>query len=91
MSERNPRLPILRIDASAAKYLKLSLENARTKVKNGIVFKDKRSEKLPVEQLPTRSTNPSDSFKYLVMTKQLRSLVRGKGTLPSSASDPRAF
>lgn len=89
MGEKNLRLPLIRIDASAAKHLKLSLENARTKVKNGVVFKDKTTEKLPVEQLPTRSTNPSDSFKYLVMTKQLRSLASGKSALPSSALDPR--
>ena len=91
MSERNPRLPVIRIDAQAAKHLKLSLENARTLIKNGVVFKDKRSEKLPVEQLPTRSTNPSDSFKYLVMTKQLRAIASGKSSLPSAAFDPRAI
>lgn len=89
MSEKNPRLPLLRIDARAAKHLKLSLENARTKIKNGVVFKDKSSEKLPVDQLPTRSTNPSDSFKYLVMTKQLRAVAKGKFPLPSAALDPR--
>ena len=89
MSEKNPRLPVLRIDARAAKHLKLSLENARTKIKNGVVFKDKSSEKLPVDQLPTRSTNPSDSFKYLVMTKQLRAVAKGKFPLPSAALDPR--
>lgn len=91
MGERNPRLPVIRIDAYAAKNLKLSLEKARTTVKNGVVFKDKRSEKLPVEQLPTESTNPSDSFKYLVMTKQLRGLASGRTMLPPSAADPRAM
>lgn len=91
MSERNPRLPLVRIDAQAAKHLKLSLENARTAVKNGVVFKDKRSEKLPVEQLPTRSTNPSDSFKYLLMTKQLRAIARGKSPIPSAVLDPRTI
>ena len=90
MSERNPRLPVIRIDAYAAKHLKLSLETARTVVRNGVVFKDKKSKKLPVEQLPTESTNPSDSFKYLVMTKQLRGVASGKTMLPSSATDPRA-
>lgn len=90
MSERNPRLPVIRIDAYAAKNLKLSLERARTAVRNGVVFKDKRSEKLPVEQLPTESTNPSDSFKYLVMTRQLRGLASGKTLLPSAAVDPKA-
>ncbi len=87
-AETNRRLPVVRIDASAAKYLKLSLENARTKVKSGIVYKDKSTEKLPVDLLPTRSTNPSDSFKYLVMTKSLRQIARGKPLPSASAGDP---
>jgi hypothetical protein len=88
-SETNPRLPVVRIDASAAKYLKLSLENARTKVKSGIVFKDKSTERLPVDLLPTRSTNPSDSFKYLTMTKQLRQIAKGRVPASSASSDPQ--
>ena len=88
-SETNPRLPVVRIDASAAKYLKLSLENARTKVKSGIVFKDKSTERLPVDLLPTRSTNPSDSFKYLTMTKQLRQIAKGRAPVSSASSDPQ--
>ncbi len=87
-AETNRRLPVVRIDASAAKYLKLSLENARTKVKSGIVYKDKSTEKLPVDLLPTRSTNPSDSFKYLVMTKSLRQIARGKPLPSASVGDP---
>lgn len=88
LSGSNPSLPGLLIDAYAAKYLKMSLENARTTVKHGIVYKDKRSEKLPIDQLPRRSTNPSDSFKYLVMTKKLRAIAKGKTPLPSALSDP---
>lgn len=76
MSGQNPRLPALRIDAYACKHLKLSLQNARTKVKNGIVYKDKSSEKLPISDLPTQSTNPSDSFKYLMMTPEFRRIVK---------------
>lgn len=89
LSETNPRLPVVRIDASAAKYLKMSLENARTKVRDGIVFKDKSTEKLPVEYLPTKSTNPSDSFKYLIMTKALRAAAKGKTQPSASLMDPR--
>lgn len=89
LSGGNPRMPLVLIDAYAAKYLKLSLEGARTLVKSGIVYKDKRSEKLPIDQLPTKSTNPSDSFKYLMMTKELRQIVKGKIPLPDSLSDPR--
>lgn len=87
-SETNKRMPIVRIDASAAKFLKLSLQNARTTVRNGIVFKDKRSEKLPIEQLPSKSTNPSDSFKYLMMTKKLRAVATDKIGCSASNFDP---
>lgn len=78
MAENNPRLPLIRIDAYAAKPLKHSLELARTRVKEGVVYKDKSSEKLPVSDLPTRSTNPSDSFKYLMMHPDWRKIVKGQ-------------
>lgn len=89
LSGGNLRLPIVMIDAYSAKHLKLSLENARTLIKSGIVYKDKRSEKLPIDQLPTKSTNPSDSFKYLMMTKEFREIVKGKVPLPSALTDPQ--
>lgn len=89
MSERNPRLPWLRIDAYAAKNLKMSLELARTKVKSGVVFKDKSSERLPVAELPTRSTNPSDSFKYLLMTRERRKLASMRSSAAKSNLDPQ--
>lgn len=88
MSETNPRLPIIRIDASAAKYLKMSLENARTRIRDGVVFKDKSSEKLPIDELPSKSTNPSDSFKYLIMTKTLRAIASGKPRGGARVFDP---
>lgn len=77
MGENNPRLPLLRIDAYQAKELKLSLERARTKVKNGVVYKDKSSERLEIIRLPKESTNPSDSFKYLMMIPEWREAVKG--------------
>ncbi len=89
MTERNPRLPWVRIDAYAAKNLKMSLELARTKVKSGVVFKDKSSERLPVAELPTKSTNPSDSFKYLLMTKERRKLARLQSSGAAASLDPR--
>ena len=79
MSGANPRLTLLRIDAYQAKKLKLSLELARTAVRSGIVYKNKSSEKLPIADLPARSTNPSDSFKYLLMTPEYRKIVKGAG------------
>lgn len=80
LGETNPRLPLVRIDAYAAKHLKLSLENARSKVKDSIVYKDKSSEKLPISDLPTKSTNPSDSFKYLCMTKDYMRLIKSRSS-----------
>ena len=80
MSGHNPQLPLLRIDAYACKNLKLSLQLARTKVKDGIVFKDKSSERLPISDLPTQSTNPSDSFKYLMMTPEFIRIVKRKSS-----------
>lgn len=77
MAGNNPRLPLLLIDVYQAKNLKLSLELARTKVREGIVYKDKSSEKLKISDLPTQSTNPSDSFKYLLMRKDWRKIVKG--------------
>ncbi|MDD7454957.1 MAG: hypothetical protein PUK70_01705 [Bacteroidales bacterium] len=91
LAETNYRMPVIRIDAYAARELKLSLENARTKVKNGVVGKDKSSEKLPVNELPTKSTNPSDSFKYLLMTKKLRQLAQGRRGASSDNLDPIFF
>lgn len=88
LSGSNPRLPLVLIDAYAAKPLRLSLESARTKVKSGIVYKDKRSEQLPIDRLPTESTNPSDSFKYLMMSKDFRQIVKGHIPLPDALSDP---
>lgn len=85
MSGANPRLPLLLIDAYAAKNLKLSLEGARTTVKMGVVYKNKSSERLPVSDLPTKSTNPSDSFKYLLMTPEWRKIAKGaQGALPGN-------
>lgn len=77
MAGSNPRLPLLLIDAYQAKNLKLSLELARTKIREGVVYKDKSSEKLKISELPTRSTNPSDSLKYLLMRKDWRKIVKG--------------
>lgn len=85
MGDADHRLPMLLIDAFACKPLKLSLENARTKVKDGITYKDKSSERLPISRLPLESTNPSDSFKYMLMTKEWRDLLKRRSTaLPTN-------
>ena len=74
---------------AAAKNLKMSLELARTKVKSGVVFKDKSSERLPIAELPTRSTNPSDSFKYLLMTKERRKIASTHSSATIDNLDPQ--
>lgn len=83
-SGTNPKLPKVEIDFFEAKHLKASLENARTKIvhnkaRASVTTKDKSSEKLPVHRLPLESTNPSDSFKYLMMRRGWRNLIKHKG------------
>lgn len=80
LSEDRYRLPDVLIDAFSCKPLKCSLENARTRVNDGIIQKDKSSEKLEISRLPLESTNPSDSFKYLMMRKTWRDLAKSRGT-----------
>lgn len=79
LSGTNYRLPNVIIDFYNCKPLRCSLELTKT-IKNskGFVVKDKRTEKLPIKRLPLESSNPSDSFKYLIMTKQNRKLAVAK-------------
>ena len=88
LGEENPRLPIVRIDYYAAKELRLSLQNAMTIVKDNVVYKNKNSERLPVAELPTKSTNPSDAFKYFCMSKDLTAIARGATAIPAGNADP---
>ncbi|MBD3630512.1 hypothetical protein [Cyclobacterium sp.] len=79
--EHNRKLPRVLIDYFHCKPLRCSLQLAKTKKRTergrNIVAKDKNSEKLPIHRLPLESTNPSDSFKYLMMRKTWRRHVRG--------------
>lgn len=88
LSGDEPRVPKLLIDAYAAKGVKKSIENARTLIKNHIVYKDKRSERLPVEQLFHKSTNASDAFKALLMRPTWVNILKDKKSLPSGIEDP---
>ena len=88
LSGENPRLPRVLIDYYACKPLRLSLQNARVKMKDKAVLKDKSSERLPAEELPTRSTNPSDAFKYFSMSREFRELVRVKASTLAGNLDP---
>ena len=83
-----PRLPLVLIDWYACKPLRLSLQNARTKVRNKVILKDKSSERLSVEELPLRSTNPSDAFKYFAMSKDLRDLAKDRPGAAAGNLDP---
>lgn len=87
LSGHNKSLPDVAIDYYHCKPLRVSLENARTKkVSRGalsIIIKDKKSESLEIHRLPLESTNPSDSFKYLMMRKNWRKLARPSSARPS--------
>lgn len=77
LSGHNHKMPKVLIDFYHCKPLRASLEGARTKKNTkGHIVKDKKSESLPIHRLPMESTNPSDSFKYLMMRREWRSLVR---------------
>lgn len=77
----NRKLPKVMIDYFHCKPLRSSLQLAKTKKRTdrgrNIIGKDKKSEQLPIHRLPLESTNPSDSFKYLMMRKTWRRHVRG--------------
>lgn len=77
------RLPKVLIDMYQCKPLKASIELARTKIKptkagGKMITKNKSSESLPIHRLPLESTNPSDSFKYMMMRREWRNLVKSR-------------
>ena len=77
LSGTNRKLPKVLIDQFNCKPLKCSLELTKTaKNTRGQIEKDKRTEKLPIKRLPLESSNPSDSFKYLLMTRTNRKLYK---------------
>lgn len=82
LSWSNRNLPKVIIDMYNCKPLKCSLELTKTikTNKNGtdVIHKDKRTEKLPIKRLPLESSNPSDSFKYLMMRKRWRIMIKAK-------------
>ena len=89
MAERNPALPLLRVDAQNCAEMVSSIENARQIIKYRgeakIVAKDKRTEKLEPKKLPRLSTNFSDAFKYLMMRRAWINVTRPASTSASSA------
>ena len=83
MSNTNHKLPTLLIDMFNCKELKSSLEIAPVRISSvrgrKVVTKEKSSEKLPAHQLPLKSTNFSDAFKYLICRKEWMRLIKNSG------------
>lgn len=90
LSGNNKRLPKVKVDFYRCKPLRCSLEMAPAKTKETggkkIVVKVKKSESLPIHRLPLESTNPSDSFKYLMMRQAWRKLVHRREVYTGTAS-----
>lgn len=86
LSGKNKVLPKVKIDMYHCKPVKCSLEKAKAKKNTkGLIVKDKTTEQLPLKRLPLESTNPSDSFKYLMMRRNWRTLVNGSRNQTSGA------
>lgn len=83
LSEGNPKLPQILVDALNCPELICSIEGAKAQIKfkgeRKIVAKVKSSEKLPVQKLPRQSTNFSDAFKYLLMRRQWVDAAKSSG------------
>lgn len=80
MKGENGQLPRLLVDAVNCREMVSSVEKApagiRYKGETKVVFKIKKSEKLAPKKLPMFSTNFSDAFKYLMMRRNWRRIVR---------------
>ncbi len=89
MGEKNPALPLLRVDALNCSEMISSIEGARQEVRYRgtvkVVAKVKKSEKLEAKKLPRLSTNFSDAFKYLMMRRTWINAIKPKATTASSA------
>lgn len=76
LSGHNRKLPNVLIDYYHAKPVRCSLElTPAIKNRKGQMVKEKKSEKLAIHRLPLESSNPSDSFKYLMMRRAWRRLI----------------
>lgn len=78
------KLPQLLVDAINCKEMVSSIEKAPAGIRyvgtEKVVFKVKKSEKLAPKKLPLFSTNFSDAFKYLMMRKKWRNIVKLKNS-----------
>lgn len=94
MSGRHRNLPMLLIDKHTCPNLKSSVERAEKIIKvdrhgNKTIHKDKSTEKLPVEQLPKKSTNFSDALKYFCCRPHYLEAL--KGHTVSFSGDPTSY
>lgn len=83
LSEEKPeQYPIIRINEDNCPCLKSSLNLAPAEKYKGMVRKNKKSEKLPLQRLPRESTNLSDAFDYVVwgLFRQLLKHKKGSGS-----------
>ena len=79
MGAKDNRLPEILIDKFECKNLRSSLMLAPAeKNSKGFIQKVKKSEKLPLNRLPSESTNFSDAFKVLMCRRKYLHLVKRK-------------
>lgn len=86
LDDKNTRYPSFRMNEPNCSELKSSMQLAPTKVVDGVVKKDKRSERKRLELLPTQSTNPSDALDYLMWGKYSSRLPKSGSTQAYQAS-----
>jgi hypothetical protein len=93
MSERNAKLPRLRVDVLNCVEMVSSIEGAKAEVRYKgsvkLVAKVKKTEKLEPKKLPKLSTNFSDAFKYLMMRREWTAAATG-GRPDNTAADAAA-
>lgn len=94
LQNSNADLPQLLIDQHNCKCLKSSMEGAEKIIKvapngNKTIHKNKKSEKLPDEHLPMRSTNMSDAFKYYICRPHYLEKIAGNRILFSGIPSAR--
>lgn len=82
MTKSNPELPELLIDANTCTCLKSSMELAEKIIRTSkdgskTIHKNKSSEKLPEKDLPMKSTNMSDAFKYFICRPEFLEKIGG--------------
>lgn len=69
LDNKNNNYPNFRMNENNCRELKSSIQLAPTKVVEGVVKKDKSSERKKLEELPMQSTNASDAIDYLIWGK----------------------